>query len=82
MKKFKIDFVSFLVGVVIVGILFAVGFTSTCNNPARAATDEGVVTIRATEKSYYVIDSRFNLCFYHTKNDTIPIPCNNFNIIK
>jgi len=44
--------------------------------------NNGVVEIMVTERSSYVIDPRFNLCFYETRNPygitAVKIPCEPF----
>jgi len=44
--------------------------------------DNGVIEILATERSTYIIDPRFNLCFYETRNPygitAVKIPCEPF----
>ena len=49
--------------------------------------DNGVIEILVTERSLYVIDPRFNLCFYETRNPygitAVSVPCGPFErVIK
>lgn len=46
---------------------------------AIAKKPNNVATVHVLEGSYYVIDGRFNLCFYHTETNAIRIPCEPFN---
>lgn len=42
---------------------------------ASDATSDGVYNIYVSNESYYLVDTRFGLCFYHTKSGVTRIPC-------
>ena len=58
------------IGAVAAIILFLAVFVGWCaNNSAKADSSEyasGVRAIRVTDHSRYIIDERFELCFYET----------------
>lgn len=74
-------------GVVGSALFFAVLLVVSCLiggefkevNAAGRDSSEGVRTIYVTRDSKYIIDKRFNLCFYETSKNAISIPCSNFD---
>ena len=57
------------VGMIAAAALFLAIFVGWClNKPAKAGEAEnGVKIIPVTNHSFYVVDERYNLCFYETQ---------------
>jgi len=65
-----------------VSVVFLIGIcVKGCSFNAQAKSNSaGVETIHVTHDSFYVLDKRYDLCFYvHRRTTIIPIPCEVFN---